>query len=169
MSIFHRFDWKYVTLLHGGSETDRSLFWNFVETAKERKICIAKSLVIKPNMPISELTSLFSEELDPNGDSKVIVLLLDDPLSMENVLEAAKQSTFLRDFVWIRMESEKDSRHTARILQGTLHHQIANGVCYTFFTVFINNALLKITVILLRTQKRNRFLNYTIWQLKTFD
>lgn len=79
-------------------------------------------------MPISELTSLFSEELDPNGDSKVIVLLLDDPLSMENVLEAAKQSTFLRDFVWIGMESEKDSRNTARILQGTLHHQIGNGV-----------------------------------------
>lgn len=72
-------------------------------------------------MPISELTSLFSEELDPNGDSKVIVLLLDDPRSMENVLEAAKQSAFMRDFVWIGMESEKDSRNTARILQGMLH------------------------------------------------
>ena len=69
-------------------------------------------------MPISEVTSLFSEELDPQGDSKVIVLLLDDPRSTEIVLEAAKQSSLMKDFVWIGMESEKDGRNTARILQG---------------------------------------------------
>lgn len=107
-----------MTILHGGSEADNSLFWNFVETAKERKICIAKSLVIKPDMPVSDLAQLFSEELDPNGDSKVVVLLLDDPRSMENVLEAIKQSILIEDFVWVGMESEKDGRNIARILQG---------------------------------------------------
>lgn len=99
-------------------------------------------------MPISELVSLFSEELDQNGDSKVIVLLLDDPRSMENVLEAAKQSAFMKDFVWIGMEYEKDSRNTARILQGTLHFfsRIWGRlvmVRYTFFIVFIYNTLFK--------------------------
>lgn len=69
-------------------------------------------------MPVSELSSLFTEELDPNSDSKVIVLLLDDPQSMENVLEAAKESSLVKDFVWIGMESEKDGRNIAKILQG---------------------------------------------------
>lgn len=147
-----------MTLLHSGSESDRSLFWNFVEAARERKICIAKSLVIKPEMPVSEVSALFTDELDPNSDSKVIVLLLDDPQSMENVLEAAKKTILVEDFVWVGMESERDGKSIAKILQGMYRF-------VSLITVLINRIG---TLSLCRLHVANIACNCSPYYLKTY-
>ncbi|XP_055937275.1 uncharacterized protein LOC129966746 [Argiope bruennichi] len=118
VDVLKRLDWKFVNLLHSGSESDRSIFWNFIEASKEQKVCISKSLVIRPSMSVQELSALFSEEFRPVHEARVIVLLLEEPTLMEVVLEAAKEAGMIEDYIWIGIESDKDGRNIARLLQG---------------------------------------------------
>ncbi|GIY12891.1 metabotropic glutamate receptor 7 [Caerostris extrusa] len=118
VDLLKRLDWKFVNLLHSGSESDRSIFWNFIESSKEQKICISKSLVVRPDMPVSDLSALFQEEFQPIQEARVIVMLLEEPLLVKAVLDAAKEGSLIEDYVWIGIESDKDGRNIARSLQG---------------------------------------------------
>ncbi|XP_054707682.1 uncharacterized protein LOC129217407 [Uloborus diversus] len=118
ISLLTSFNWKYVTVLHSGSESDRTMYWNFIEMAKEEKVCVSKSLLVKPDIPIAELTDMFSVELDPAQESRVVVILLNDPELMHNTFEAAKLSGLAEDFVWVGMEPERDAEHVAKALKG---------------------------------------------------
>ncbi|KAG8177582.1 hypothetical protein JTE90_028303 [Oedothorax gibbosus] len=119
VDILERFDWKYITLIHSGSESDHDVFWNFVENSKEKKICISRSLVVRPGMTTPELLALFSEELGSHDqEAKVVVMLLEDPKVVRSVLEAAKEAEVIEEFLWIGIEYSRDGRDVARVLHG---------------------------------------------------
>nr|XP_042904453.1 uncharacterized protein LOC107446482 isoform X2 [Parasteatoda tepidariorum] len=118
VDVLKKFNWRFVSLIHSDSESDRNIFWNFIQVSKEKKICISEGLVIKPDMDIVDIAALLLQELDTRQESKVIVLLLEEHQLVQKVLEAAKRTDLVEHFVWIGMESQKDGRSVARILQG---------------------------------------------------